>query len=244
MSDHSESGRADQPAATPGTIRLLLADDHTMLRDALRRAMEGAGFDVVGEAADGEEAVRLAADLEPDVVLMDVSMPVLDGVEATRQIHRDHPDVSVLMLTMHADAEVVTRALSAGAVGYMVKDASMNEVVEAVRLAANGDTALSVELANSMLGEVQRLAGMPAPISGTTRPSDPAGGSDGVITKREEEVLQLIAEGLSTPEVAARLYISVKTVKNHLASIYAKLDSRDRTQAVVRAVKMGIIRIS
>jgi two-component system, NarL family, response regulator DegU len=224
----------------PASIRLLLADDHTMLREALRRAMEGAGLDVVGEAADGEEAIRLCAKLRPDVVLMDVSMPVLDGVEATRQIHRSDPDIAVLMLTMHADSDVVARALSAGAVGYLVKDASMSEVVEAVRLAANGDTALSVELANSMLGEVHRLAES-TPLTDRGSIDVPAGES--VITKREEEVLQLIAEGLSTPEVAARLYISVKTVKNHLASIYAKLDSRDRTQAVVRAVKMGIIRI-
>jgi two-component system, NarL family, response regulator DegU len=224
----------------PASIRLLLADDHTMLREALRRAMEGAGLEVVGEAADGEEAIRLCADLRPDVVLMDVSMPVLDGVEATRQIHRSDPDIAVLMLTMHADSDVVARALSAGAVGYLVKDASMSEVVDAVRLAANGDTALSVELANSMLGEVHRLAES-TPLTDRGSIDVPAGES--VITKREEEVLQLIAEGLSTPEVAARLYISVKTVKNHLASIYAKLDSRDRTQAVVRAVKMGIIRI-
>ena len=229
------------PAAGPASIRLLLADDHTMLREALRRAMEGAGLDVVGEAADGEEAIRLSSELRPDVVLMDVSMPVLDGVEATRHIHRRDPDIAVLMLTMHADADVVARALSAGAVGYLVKDASMSEVVEAVRLAANGDTALSVELANSMLGVVHRLAeSTPLTDRGS---SDVPPGAESVITKREEEVLQLIAEGLSTPEVAARLYISVKTVKNHLASIYAKLDSRDRTQAVVRAVKMGIIRI-
>jgi DNA-binding NarL/FixJ family response regulator len=216
-------------------IRLLLADDHTMLREALRRAMEAAGLDVVGEAADGDDAVRLTAELHPDVVLMDVSMPVLDGVEATRRIHGEVPDVAVVMLTMHADADIVARALSAGAVGYVVKDASMSDVVDAVKMAASGDAALSVELANSMLGEVHRLAAQPASVPP---------GADGVITKREEEVLQLIAEGLSTPEVAARLYISVKTVKNHLASIYEKLDSRDRTQAVVRAVKMGIIRIS
>jgi two-component system, NarL family, response regulator DegU len=220
-------------------IRLLLADDHTMLREALRRAMEGAGLAIVGEAGDGDEAVRLAIELRPDVVLMDVSMPILDGVEATRHIHREVPDVAVVILTMHADSQVVARALSAGAVGYIVKDASMSEVVDAVCLAANGDTALSVELANSMLGEVHRLASLPPPSS-----ASPPSTGDGVITKREEEVLQLIAEGLSTPEVAARLYISVKTVKNHLASIYAKLDSRDRTQAVVRAVRMGIIRIN
>lgn len=216
-------------------IRLLLADDHTMLREALRRAMDAAGLDVVGEARDGEEAARLVPTLQPDVILMDVSMPVLDGVEATRMIHRDYPDVSILMLTMHTDPDVVSRALSAGAVGYLVKDSSMQEVVEAVKLAANGDTTLSTELASHMLTEVQRLAA-----------SDDAGAppaTDQVITKREEEVLQLVADGLSTPEVAAALYISVKTVKNHLASIYAKLDSRDRTQAVIRAVKMGIIKL-
>ena len=226
------------PIAEPGTdppIRLMLADDHTMLREAVRRAMENAGLEVVGEAGDGEEAVRLAAEVLPDVILMDVSMPVLDGVEATRQIHRAVPDAHIVMLTMHADADVITRALSAGAIGYLVKDSSMAEVVDAVRLAANGDTALSIDLASSMLREVQRLGNAP--------PSSTTSAADQVITKREEEVLQLIAEGLSTPEVAASLYISVKTVKNHLASIYAKLDSRDRTQAVIRAVKLGIIRL-
>jgi two-component system response regulator DegU len=223
------------PAAT--SIRLLLADDHTMLREGLRRSMEAAGFDVVGEARDGAEAVDLVGELHPNVVLMDVSMPVLDGVEATRQIHRSYPGVQVLMLTMHADAEVLTRALAAGAVGYLVKDSSTDEVVHAVRLAAGGDTILSPELAGSMLSEVHRLTDTPAGAAA------PAAENEGIITKREEEVLQLVAEGLSTPEVAERLYISLKTVKNHLASIYAKLDSRDRTQAVVRAVKMGIIRL-
>lgn len=215
-------------------IRLLLVDDHTMLREALRRSMESAGILVVGEAADGEAAIRAVSQHDPDVVLMDVSMPVLDGVEATRIIHRDHPQVRVVMLTMHADADVVTQAIAAGAVGYLVKDSSTHEVVSAVRLAANGETLLSVDLATSMLNEVRRLD-TPAAVPAAT---------EQVITKREEEVLQLIAEGLSTPEVAAALYISVKTVKNHLASIYAKLDSRDRTQAVVRAVKMGIINLS
>jgi len=139
---------------------------------------------------------------------------------------------------MHADADLLTRALRAGAVGYLVKDASTDEVVEAVHLAARGETLLSLELAGSMLSEVQRLGV-------AIEPADTAAssGADGPITRREEEVLQLIAQGLSTPEVGAALFISVKTVKNHLASIYAKLDSRDRTQAVVRAVKMGIIHL-
>jgi len=223
--------------------RVLLADDHTMLRDALRRAMHGADLSVVGEAGDGEEAVRLASMLRPDVIVMDVTMPILDGVEATRQIHRDHPEIPVVMLTMHTDSDIVNRALAAGAAGYLVKDASMSEVVEAVKLAASGDTTLSVDFAQSMLHEVHRLnlESLPAG-QGQSHAPEPL--VDQIITKREEEVLQLIAEGLSTPEVAAKLFISIKTVKNHLASIYAKLDSRDRTQAVVRAVKMGIVKLS
>jgi two-component system, NarL family, response regulator DegU len=217
-------------------VRLLLADDHTMLREGLRRSMENEGFDVVGEAADGEEAVQLAGELRPDVVLMDVSMPVLDGVEATREIKQRTPDVQVVMLTMHADQDVVVRAIRAGAVGYLVKDCSMEEVARTVNLAASGETALSTELAATMLAEVRR-----------TQPEDNApapAGDEQVISKREVEVLQLIAEGASTTEVAEQLFISVKTVKNHLASIYQKLDSRDRTQAVVRAVRMGIIRLT
>jgi two-component system, NarL family, response regulator DegU len=212
------------------TIRLLLADDHRMLREGLRRTLEEEGLEVVGEAADGEEALRLAAKLRPDVVLMDVTMPVLDGVEATRQLHEHLPEIPVVILTMHADREVLARAIRAGAAGYLVKDCSTDEVVRTVRLAANGETALSPELAASMLAEAQRV-------------DTPAEELEPIISRREEEVLQLVADGLSTSEVAAKLYISIKTVKNHLASIYEKLDSRDRTQAVLRAVRMGIIRL-
>lgn len=212
------------------TIRLMLADDHRMLREGLRRSMNDQGFDVVGEARDGEEAVRLADDLHPDVILMDVTMPEMDGVEATRQIKHDRPDVRVVMLTMHADQEVLASAIRAGASGYLVKDCSTEEIASAVRMAASGETALSPQLAASMLDEVRKL-------------DQPANEEDRVITKREEEVLQLIADGCSTPEVAERLYISQKTVKNHLASIYQKLDARDRTQAVLQAVRMGIVHL-
>jgi len=212
--------------------RLLLADDHRMLRDSLRRSMEEHGFEVVGEAADGQEAVRLAVSLRPDVILMDVSMPVLDGVEATRQITRAVPGTQVVMLTMHADGDVMARAIQAGAIGYLVKDCSIDDVVSAVRLAASGDSVLSPGLASSVLADMDRAG---------------RGGENGqgpAISAREEEVLQLVADGLSLPEVAEALFISVKTVKNHLASIYAKLDARDRTQAVLRAVRLGIIRLS
>jgi two-component system response regulator DegU len=214
-------------------VRLMLADDHRMLREGLRRSLTDEGFDVVGEASDGEEAVRLAAQLQPEVILMDVTMPSVNGVEATRRIHQSNPAIAVVMLTMHADQSVIADALRAGASGYLVKDCSTEEIADAVRLAANEESSLSPELANAMLDEVRRLD--PAPTDDD---------SERVVTKREVEVLQLIADGCSTPEVAERLYISQKTVKNHLASIYHKLDARDRTQAVLQAVRMGIVRLT
>ncbi len=210
------------------SVRLLLADDHPMLRDGLRRSLTDEGFEVVGEASDGFEAIDKAGELRPEVVLMDVTMPNCDGVEATRRIRATLPDVKVVMLTMHADKDVLQRAIQAGASGYLVKDCSLDEIADAVRMAA-GDAALSPSLASSMLEEVRRL----------DVPDE-----ERVVTKREEEVLQLIADGCSTGEVAERLYISQKTVKNHLASIYQKLDARDRTQAVLQAVRMGIIHLS
>ena len=187
--------------------RLLLVDDHKLLRQGLRRAVEEAGFDVVGEAGDGEEAVRLAIELQPDLVLMDVTMPVLDGIEATRRLRQSAPEARVVILTMHGEEETIDRAL---------------------RAVAAGDTDLSADLARSLLAE---LPG-PGPTPATT------------LSQREAEVLQLFADGCSTVEVGQKLYISAKTVKNHLASIYEKLDARDRTQAVLTAVRMGIIRLN
>lgn len=213
------------------TIRLMLADDHRMLREGLRRSMTDQGFDIVGEARDGDEAINLAHDLHPDVILMDVTMPEVDGVEATRQIRQSLPEVRVVMLTMHADQEVLAAAIRAGASGYLVKDCSTEEIASAVRMAASGETALSPQLAASMLNEVRKL----------DQPT--TADEDRVVTRREEEVLQLIADGCSTTEVAERLFISQKTVKNHLASIYQKLDARDRTQAVLQAVRMGIVHL-
>ena len=195
--------------------------------------MVDAGFDVVAQAGDGAEAVRLAERYAPDVVLMDVSMSTTDGVEACRQMRSIVPDTSVVMLTMHTDPETLSAALRAGAVGYLVKDCTTDEVAEAVRLAANGDTVLSPQLAESLLAEVRRLNEPQHPVS-----------EERIVSEREEEVLQLITDGGSTPEVAAKMYISQKTVKNHLASIYQKLGARDRTQAVLAAMRLGIVTLN
>jgi two-component system response regulator DegU len=210
----------------------MLVDDHRMLRQGLRRSLEEEGFYVVGEASDGEEAVRLVPAAKPDVILMDVTMPDMDGIEATRRIIHNDPDRRIVMLTMHADKDLIDAAIKAGAVGYLTKDCSTDEVIEAVRMAANGETALSPQLAKTMLTEVRKID------------EKVAREEDRLVTKREEEVLQLIADGCSTPEVAQKLYISQKTVKNHLASIYEKLNARDRTQAVLLAVRMGIVKLT
>ena len=213
--------------------RLLLVDDHKLLRQGLRRAVEEAGFDVVGEAGDGEEAVRLAVELRPDLVLMDVTMPVLDGIEATRRLRQSAPEARVVILTMHGEEETVDQALRAGAVAYLLKDCSTDQVADTLRAVAAGDTDLSAELARTLLAELPGPAGAAAPAAAAT-----------VLSQREAEVLQMFADGCSTVEVGQRLYISAKTVKNHLASIYEKLDARDRTQAVLTAVRMGIIRLN
>jgi DNA-binding NarL/FixJ family response regulator len=212
---------------------VLIADDHQLLRQALRRAMEDAGLVVLGEAGDGAEAVQLVDELRPELVIMDVTMPVLGGIEATRRLHAAHPDLPIVVLTMHDEEALREEALRAGASAFLTKDSSMQEVVATAIATAAGE-ALSAELASSILTEFHS-----APAATTVAPTEPS-----PLTPREEQILQLIADGYSTSEVAARLFISGKTVKNHLASIYDKLDARDRTQAVLSAVRIGIIRLN
>ncbi len=203
---------------------ILLADDHQLVRQALRRALEDAGFQIVGEARDGEEAVALAASLRPEVIVMDMTMPIMNGVEASRIIVSEQADVRILLLTMHDEPSLVADAISAGVVAFLTKDSSMHEVVETVRRIATGEVLLTAEIAAAMLAE------MPAQVTGSSP-----------LSKREREVLQLAADGLSTTEIAETLFISTKTVKNHLANVYDKLEAHDRTQAVLSGFRLGII---
>jgi DNA-binding NarL/FixJ family response regulator len=215
--------------------RVLIADDHAMVREGLHWALEHAGYDVVGEAADGEEAVELTEELRPDVVLMDLSLPVLSGVAATKRIRSLVPTTKVVVLSMLSDETAVSSALAAGAVGYLVKDCTTAEIVGALNEVVEADPGGLVlsSSATPVTAETDGVALM------TRQPS----GARPLISKREEEVLRLVATGASIPEVGRRLYISAKTVKNHLSSIYQKLDSHDRAQAVLKAVRMGLIQL-
>ena len=206
--------------------RIVLINDHQVLRDGIRRSLEDAGEEVVGEAGDGEEAVAVVAQTRPDVVLMDLEMPVLDGVESCKRILAQFPTTLVVVLTMHEDVARTRAALSAGAVAYLTKGTSMNEVIDAIRNVVAGETVLSVELAMSIL-----------------RTADENGEVNDLLSDRQVEILQRIADGLSTKQVARELGISHKTVYNHLNAIYRRLDTQSLTHAVLSAVRKGIIHL-
>ena len=206
--------------------RIVLVDDHQVLRDGIRRSLEDAGEEVVGEAGDGEEAVAVVAQTRPDVVLMDLEMPVLDGVESCKRILAQFPTTLVVVLTMHEEVARTRAALSAGAVAYLTKGTSMNEVIDAIRNVVAGETVLSVELAMSIL-----------------RTADENGEVNDLLSDRQVEILQRIADGLSTKPVARELGISHKTVYNHLNAIYRRLDTQSLTHAVLSAVRKGIIHL-
>ncbi len=205
-------------------INILLADDHALLREGLKKSFEGAGDTVVGEAATGEEAVSLARALQPQVVLMDLSMPVMDGIEATRRIKEEMPGIKVAVLTMHDDIDKTRDAITAGASAYMSKGTSFNEVRETVLRVVDGETVLSPALAGAMLNSVRNEAP-----------------SQELLSARQVEILQAIADGMSTKQAGRHLGITTKTVHNHLNAIYRKLDAQSLTHAVLSAVRLGII---
>ena len=212
-------------------IRLLIAEDETVVRMALAQLLAAEpDIEVVGQAGDGQEAVDAASRLKPNVVLMDLSMPRLGGVEVTRRIRAECPDCAVVVLTIHHDDEHLFTALKAGAIGYVLKDAPPEQTVEAIRAAARGEGFLGPTLVGRVVDEFARVA----------RIRTAAKEVFADLTRREMEILELLGTGLRNKDIAARLFLSEKTVKNHISSIFAKLQVNDRTEAAVLASEYGL----
>lgn len=209
-------------------IRVMVVDDHLVVREGLIALLETfPDFKMVGEAGSGEEAVQLCAEVEPDVILMDLVMPDVSGVEATRTIRQRYPDCQVLAVTSFKETEMVRGVLEAGAIGYLLKTVSADELAEAIRSAHRGELTVAADASSVVLEAIT---------------SPPAPGRD--LTERELDVLELLVQGLSNSEIAARLGVSPNTVKNHLRSIYSKLDVSTRTAATTLAIKHGLVEIS
>ena len=216
-------------------IRALVVDDHTLFRKGLRSLLEHtSGMEVVGEASTGPEAVTLAQELVPDVVLMDIQMPVMTGIEATKQILQENPHIGIILVTMFDDSESVLSGMRAGARGYVLKGAEPEELRHAIEAAYRGEVLLSPAIAAKLVRRFEVLPG-----------SQEVGPLYEELTPRELEVLRLAAEGMSNKEIAARLiFFSEKTVKNRISNIFSKLRVNDRTQAVLHALRTGLVQLS
>lgn len=216
-------------------IRLVLADDHAVVRSGTRELLEQEpDLKIVGEASNGEEAVRLAYELQPDVMVMDVRMPKMSGVEATRRIKSEAPDVRVLVLTAHDDDEYVFALLQAGANGYLLKTAEIDELVRAIRTVASGQSALAPEVTGKVVAQFASGKGLPDALTETQADFDG-------LTERELGILKLVGKGLSNKQIGKELYISDRTVQAHLSNIFSKLGVNSRTEAVMHAVRKGWI---
>jgi len=214
-------------------ITILLVDDQPLFREGLRTLLSvQPDLKVVGEAGDGEEAIKLCRTLKPAVVLMDLQMPMLDGVEATRRLHHEQPDSRVIVLTTFDDDEMVFDGLRAGALGYLLKDAPSEKLAEAIRAAARGESFLQPSIAAKVVAEFARL---------TTKRSPPAQALIEPLSDREQEILALIATGATNREIGNQLFLAEGTVKNHVTNVLGKLGVRDRTQAALKAREMGLI---
>lgn len=234
-SDASLKQEAPQRQHTAPPIRVLLADDHDILREGLKALLSVQGeMTIVGEAYTGREAVELAERLKPDVVLLDVSMPELDGLEACRRIRARCPHVQVLILTMHEREDYLRQALEAGAAGYLVKRTAAAELRLAVRAVAQGDTFLSPSMARTLVHTYLSLRGEGAAAPSTADPYES-------LSSREREVLKLVAEGCTSQDIAEQLVLSVKTVQAHRARLMEKLGLRDVTHLVRYAVRRGLV---
>lgn len=226
-----------QRQATPGNspkIRVVLADDHTLLRQGIRMLLEAQpDVLVIGEATNGREAVEAVRQLLPDVVLMDISMPELSGLEATRIIKKELPQTQIVILTMHETEEYIAQILQAGATGYVLKQAADHDLIEAVRIASRGDTYLYPKIANRLVSDYLKRLEAGAP--------DEYDAAYESLTQREREVLKFIAEGHTNKEIAEILTLSIKTVENHRYSLMNKLNAHDRGELVRYAIRVGLI---
>jgi len=211
--------------------RILIADDHAMLREGMRNLLEKEkDFDLVGEAADGEEAVRLAGKLKPDIIIMDIVMPRLNGIEATKQIKQISPSTALLILTAYSDIRYIIGLLEAGACGYLLKNSPGKDVIRAIRAVRSGESVLDSEVTRKL---VQRLASL------SKSPEDRE--ASGQLTSREIEILKWAARGLSNKELSEKLFISLRTVKAHMTNIFNKLGCSSRTDAIIKGLKQGYI---
>jgi len=211
--------------------KIVLADDHPLLRKALKDLLEKENdFEIIGEAGDGEEAVRLATQIMPDVVIMDISMPNLDGLQATQQIKARYPNIAVLVLTVHTDDECILEILQAGAAGYLLKSAFGAEVAQAVRAVITGDMVLSPSIGQRLLKQAARFPTQPVMLEAGEK-----------LSARELEVLKLTSRGLNNKDIALAMGIKLRTVKGHLADIFSKLRVASRTEAVIAGLRAGFL---
>ena len=213
--------------------KILVVEDHAMLREGMRNLLEQeSDFELIGEACDGEEAVKMAAELNPDVIIMDIVMPVLDGVEATRQIKEMNPEACVLVLTAYSDIRYIIGLLEAGAAGYLLKNSPGKDVIRAIRSVRAGESVLDPEVTRKL---VQRLA----TISKNPEEREP----NGHLTTREMEILKWASRGMSNKEMSEKLFISLRTVKAHMTNIFNKLGCSSRTDAIIKGLKQGYINL-
>jgi two-component system, NarL family, response regulator DegU len=225
------------------TTKIIIIDDHQLFREGVKRILEfEKSFQVVAEGDDGSEALRLVEEHRPDVVIMDINMPQMNGVEATRELVGKYPDTKVIILSIHDDENYVTHALQTGACGYLLKEMDADALIEAVRVVADGGSYLHPKVTHNLVNEYRKLAagvaqgGSYAQTVEIRRPLH-------LLTRRECEVLQMLADGKSNRGIGESLYISEKTVKNHVSNILQKMNVNDRTQAVVVAIKNGWVEV-
>lgn len=224
--------------------RILIIDDHQLFREGVKRILElEKNFEVVAEGDDGEDAVNLVEQYNPDVVVMDINMPHMNGVEATAKLVEKFPEVKVLILSIHDDESYVTHALKTGAMGYLLKEMDADSLIEAVRVVADGGSYLHPKVTHNLLNEYRRLAAGDSGRSMGTLKDVEYRKPLHILTRRECEVLQMLADGKSNRGIGETLFISEKTVKNHVSNILQKMDVNDRTQAVVVAIKNGWVQV-